>query len=99
MSSLRGFRLVGKDAKPRAPLFHVNDAVPADGVYCAYHNGHRLSHEVTLLAGETFPPCVKCGYDVKFELLRQVADRANDADFDFKIRLYQLPHPEEPDEK
>ena len=79
------------------PYFRVGETVTMDGIYRAYHNSHRLSHEVTLLAGEVFPPCVKCGFDVHFELLREVVHHINDPDFDFKIRLYQLPHPQTED--
>jgi hypothetical protein len=93
----RGLRLVGpKEA--REP-YRVGETVPADGIYCAYHNGHRTSHEVTLLAGETFPPCTKCGSDVRFELLRPADVTTNDLDFSFRIRLYELPHPTEPQEE
>jgi len=89
----RGLRLVSESAKPASPYFRVGESVPSDGIYRAYHNSHRLSHEVTLLTGETFPPCVKCGTDVHFELLREVERAVNDPDFDFRIKLYELPHP------
>ncbi len=84
---------------PRPRYFSVGETVCYDGIYRAYHNGHRTSHEVTLLAGETFPPCTKCNYDVHFELLREVAEDVRDLDFSFRVRLYQLPHPPEEQEQ
>lgn len=86
---------MSKTEKAPAPYFRVGETVCNDGIYRAYHNSHRLSHEVTLLAGETFPPCTKCRFDVHFELVREVMRPLNDPDFDFKIRLYEIPHPEE----
>ncbi len=94
----RGLRLVGNNEKPPSPFFRVGETVQYDGIYRAYHNAHRTSHEVTLLAGETFPPCTKCRHDVHFELVRSPGVTVNDLDFDFRIRLYELPHPEEEDE-
>jgi hypothetical protein len=91
--------LVGKNEKRPAADFHVGGTVPSDGIYRAFHNCHRTSHEVTLLAGEAFPPCVKCGSDVRFEHVREVQRPANDPDFKFQIRLYELPHPVVPDEE
>ena len=91
--------MIDESAKVPSPYFRVGEAVPSDGIYRAHHNGHRLSHEVTLLAGEAFPPCVKCATDVHFELLREVARPRNDPDFDFHIRLYELPHPLEAEDK
>lgn len=91
--------MVIRNEKAPSSYYRVGDAVCADGIYIAYHNGHRLSHEVTLLAGETFPPCVQCGFDVHFELVREVVHHINDPDFDFKIKLYQLPHPPAEEEK
>ena len=86
---------------PRPRYFSVGETVCYDGIYRAYHNSHRTSHEVTLIAGETFPPCVQCGFDVHFELLREVAEDVRDLDFSFRIHLYQIPHPpaEEADEE
>jgi len=86
-------------SQPASPYFRVDETVCVDGIYRAYHNEHRLSHEVTLLAGEVFPPCVQCNYDVHFELVREVFQAINDPDFDFKIRIYQLPHPAAEDER
>jgi hypothetical protein len=91
--------LLDTKVKLPSPYFRVGESVPSDGIYRAYHNSHRLSHEVTLLTGETFPPCVRCGTDVHFELLREVKRAVNDPDFDFKIKLYEIPHPAEDEDK
>jgi hypothetical protein len=56
-----------------------------------------VSHEVTLRAGEDFPPCRQCNKDVHFELITQAPDIANDADF--RIRLYQLDCPANAEEE
>ncbi len=91
---------MSKNDKAPSPYFRVHETVPHDGIYRAYHNDHRTSHEVTLIGGEAFPPCKKCGNDVHFEVLREVGARTHDPDFDFKIRIYELPHPtEEEDEQ
>jgi hypothetical protein len=62
--------------------------VPQDGVYRVQHNGHRVPHEVTLLAGGNFPPCSHCGGVVTFELVRGVSKEDTGR---FHVTLYQLP--------
>ena len=74
----------------------VGERVPTSGIYRAFHNDHRLAHEVTLLEGQVFPRCRKCGVTVHFELVR-AAGAAMD-DFDFRIQLYEIPHPFDGDE-
>ncbi len=69
----------------------VGERVPFSGIYRAYHDGHRLSHEVTLLAGQRFPRCKKCGVTVHFELVQEA--RAAIHDHDFRVQLYEIPHP------
>lgn len=56
-----------------------------------FHARHRVSHEVTLIAGESFPRCAECGSDVRFELIAEAQQALRDADF--RIRLYEVPHP------
>ena len=50
-----------------------------------------MTHEVTLLKGQTFPECRECGPVVHFELAK--AAPAIDQN-DFRVRLYQVPHPD-----
>lgn len=78
-----------------SPYFRVGEMIVETGVYRVFHSEHRVSHEVTLLRGEQFPPCLRCGTAVHFELLRAIPTIANDQDF--KVRLYAIPHPEEQD--
>ena len=72
--------------------FHAGEAIRTSGIYRVFHSIHRVSHEVTLLKGEQFPPCHRCGAKVHFELQREVP--SIDSDYDFRIRLFQIPHPE-----
>jgi hypothetical protein len=86
---------VGKDSKP-SPYFRATETVPQDGVYRVFHADHRLSHEVTLLAGETFPRCGKCGFAAHFELVH-AAPHVMTEPGDFRIRLYEIDHPDDDD--
>ena len=74
--------------KLRQFQYRAGMPVPQDGVYRVQHSGHRVPHEVTLLAGGNFPPCSQCGGVVAFELVRGVA--AGDTGR-FHVTLYQLP--------
>lgn len=49
--------------------FTPGQVVPSNGVYRVLHAKHRAPHEVTLLEGQKFPPCRRCGEDVRFELV------------------------------
>src|SRR5690348_4412826 len=75
--------------------FRVGDAITSSGIYRAIHGDHRVAHEITLLSGDVFPRCRKCGKDVIFELV--VAAPAANRDRAFRVRLYEIPHPEVPD--
>ena len=72
--------------------FHPGQAIRTSGIYRVFHSLHRVSHEVTLLKGEQFPPCNRCGDQVRFELEREVSHI--DSDYHFRVRLFQIPHPE-----
>ena len=92
--SRRGLEIVS--SKDPRKFFAVGEQVPDSGIYRVFHSGHRVSHDVTLIRGEKFPPCEKCESDVHFELLRAAPQIAHDANFMGKpIRLYQLPHPDD----
>jgi len=68
-----------------AEQFKTGQVVPHSGIYQVSHSEHRLPHEVTLLRGNSFPPCSKCGNNVVFRLLRAVTvDR-------FSVTLNSLP--------
>lgn len=87
----QGLQLV--QSKPSKSKFRVGEAIPASGIYRIFHLAHRSSHDVTLLKDEKFPPCNKCGDKVYFELVREVPEL--NRDYDFKVRLFEVPHPEE----
>jgi hypothetical protein len=89
----RGIHLVGRqngnseqkqDALNRKSS-KTGEVVPHSGIYRVSHSEHRLPHEVTLLRGDSFPPCSKCDVGVKFKMLRGVALDS------FKIVLNSLP--------
>jgi hypothetical protein len=68
-----------------AEQYKTGETVPHSGIYQVRHSEHRLPHEVTLLRGNTFPPCSKCGNNVIFSLQRAVSvDR-------FSITLHAIP--------
>ena len=77
--------------RPKQHLFRVGEQIRFSGIYSAIHGDHRVSHEVTLLAGYPFPRCNKCGAAVRFELVRQAPASIHDRAF--KIQLFEIPHP------
>lgn len=48
--------------------FKPGEVAPCSGVYRVRHAQHRLDHCVTILQGEQFPVCRKCGVSVLFRL-------------------------------
>ncbi len=79
-------------ASPAQPFFRAGEPILETGIYRVFHGEHRVTHEVTLLEGEVFPECRECGPVVHFELLRAAPEAGIDKDF--RIRLYQVPHPQ-----
>ena len=59
------------------------------------HAEHRLPHEVTLIAGQTFPPCAKCQEEVRFQLLRELPALSRERRGN--VSLYSLPVLDEED--
>ena len=72
--------------------FRVGEAIHISGLYRVFHSVDGVSHEATLLRGEVFPPCTQCDDNVDFELLKELSE-IDDSDYDFRIRLFQIPHP------
>ena len=70
-------------------FFTTGQHIPESGIYRVKHDQHRVPNEVTLLKGQDFPRCGKCGDRVLFELLVAAPDIY--ADPDFKVVLYELP--------
>lgn len=88
----RDLRLVkSRSEKPPLPYFRAGEPITETGIYRVFHSEHRVSHEVTLLAGQVFPTCAECGSDVHFELLRSAPEISRDTSF--RINLYMVPHP------
>lgn len=46
--------------------------MPTTGIYRVEHDSHRLMHMATLLSGDVFPKCKRCGLRVRFTLVRSV---------------------------
>ena len=69
--------------------FSSGKKVWSSGIYRVIHRRHRLPHEVTLIAGDIFPPCAQCGDRVRFALVRDVPDQL--ARLGGKRNLYSLP--------
>jgi hypothetical protein len=64
------------------------ETIPESGIYRVIHAQHRLPHEVTLIKGQTFPPCAKCHDEVRFQLVREMPaawERRG------SVSLYELP--------
>jgi hypothetical protein len=50
--------------------FRPGQKVEISGIYIVTHDSHALPHEVTCVAGKTFPPCNACGNHPRFKLVR-----------------------------
>ena len=49
----------------------AGDTVKKSGIYSVRHKGgHARDHDVTCVAGKTFPSCNECGAEVRFLLVR-----------------------------
>jgi hypothetical protein len=70
-------------------LYKSTDPIPVSGVYRVIHAQHRLPHEVTLIAGQTFPPCAQCHEEVRFEMVRELPSLSRERRGN--VSLYSLP--------
>ena len=64
--------------------FKPGSSVSKDGMYWVHHYQHRMPHLSYMKAGEGFPPCLKCGERVHFEIApeHQAAEHiSHDSDF------------------
>ena len=61
--------------------YKPSEAVPVSGVYRVDHNGHRETHDATLLEGEVFPACAVCQRQVRFVLKHRATNIHEDKDF------------------
>ena len=80
-----------------ANSYRSSERIPGSGIYRVIHAQHRLPHEVTLVEGQTFPPCAKCRDEVRFELVRSLP--ALERERRGSVSLYALPVIEEEEEK
>lgn len=71
--------------------FKTGTVIPASGIYSVHHLAHRLPHEVTLLKGEIFPKCQKCGDAVTFKVVRMLTCQTAPRNSSWRITLYELP--------
>lgn len=62
------------DRGERMEKFTPGQRVLQSGVYRVHHDSHRLMHQASLRAGETFPRCKQCGNKIIFELFRRLRD-------------------------
>ncbi len=60
--------------------FRPGDSATTTGVYRATHLRHRMPHEITVLEGEVFPRCKKCGDKVKYQLVHAAPRLKGDVD-------------------
>ncbi len=52
-------------------IYKPGDKVKRSGIYAVLHDDdHEENHEVTCVAGKTFPPCNGCEGEVRFTLVR-----------------------------
>lgn len=52
--------------RQRIAMLKPGDKAPYSGVYQSLHQGHRNTHLVTVLKGEIFPNCRRCGSEVRY---------------------------------
>lgn len=89
-------RLAGTSAAvSSAQESREGEPILRSGIYQVFHAGHRAAHNVVLVSGERFPRCARCGSDVRFRLVQATSDIRNDADF--RVQLYEIPHPASPE--
>jgi hypothetical protein len=68
----------GTDRARRA--YRPGDAVPTSGIYTVVHVDHREPHDIVAIQGEPFPPCRRCGNEVRFRITRLLPHMTHDFD-------------------
>jgi hypothetical protein len=67
----------------------AGDTVKKSGIYTVRHKGaHTRDHDVTCIAGKSFPSCIECGAEVRFLLVRHATHVSRHEQF--KSRLSAL---------
>ena len=70
--------------------FATGATVPASGIYLVAHPPHRLSLEVALFKGETFPKCRRCSDAVTFRMFRVFRGLDVIEKLSYRVPLYEL---------
>jgi hypothetical protein len=66
----------------KADMFKAGEKIRKSGIYSVLHDGkHSEAHDVTCVAGRTFPACEKCGDLVQFVLVRHARHVDRDDNF------------------
>jgi hypothetical protein len=73
-----------------ADFFATGATVPASGIYVVTHAHHRLTAEVALFKGETFPKCGRCPELVHFRILRVFRGLDAIEKLSYRVPLYEL---------
>lgn len=73
-----------------ADCFATGATVPASGIYVVTHAHHRLTAEVALFKGETFPKCGRCPEVVYFRILRVFHGLDAIEKLSYRVPLYEL---------
>jgi hypothetical protein len=63
-------------ATATARNYKPGEPIPASGIYKVIHKTHRRAHENIFAAGETFPPCKRCGDQVRFRPVNSTKTQA-----------------------
>ena len=70
--------------------FATGATVPASGIYVVAHAPHRLTPEVALFKGETFPKCGRCSGTVYFRMMRAFHGLDAIEKLSYRVPLYEL---------
>lgn len=70
--------------------FATGATVPDSGIYQVTHAAHRLSAEVALFKGESFPKCGRCSDAVLFSMIRIFHGLDAIARLSYRVPLYEL---------
>lgn len=69
-----------------AAISKTGQQISDSGIYRVTHEQHRLPHKVTLIKGDIFPRCAKCGDLVTFELIQSAPHQGV-----VSVHIYALP--------
>jgi len=68
-------------ARAARSRYRPGDFAPISGLYEVHHRDHREPHVVTIIRGETQPPCRECKGEVRFEVVQPASHVTHDWDF------------------